>query len=554
MTTTALPPDTDEAAELVPDDETAEMGGGPGFTATLIREGVRVEDGRLIRPGGLVARPCPLPLMASWTTEDDHGGAALVGRIDRVTRADDGTWTCEGTFDTGPVAAEAARLVAAGMLRGLSVDTIPGDVEVHVSAPEAATAGLGVWKTFTEAERRALAKQGKALPGGGCPIENEAQLRDAIRAVGRATNPAAAKAHIKRRARALGLTKLIPEGWAIVVSGDAPAPPAEEEAEAEGTSYQQSRAQVDLVTATLIGATLVPHPAWDGATLTLTGEPPAETEAEEDIGEGEPVAAAAHPADCADCAAMRAAAQTAAAAGPSQMPAAAAPPADWFTDPHLDRPTPLTVTADGRVFGHAARWNVCHRGIAGRCVTAPRSAAGYAHFRTGSVVTDDGTSVATGPLTVGTGHATLAAGARDAAAHYDHTGTAVADVACGEDAHGIWVAGCLRPGVSPEQVWALRASALSGDWRPIGGRLELVALLAVNTPGFTIAASAAPEVAWREHGQQVTALVAAGATAPPAPVTHADLDALAAEVARLRTLTRPLLGLAAAAARQRLTA
>src|SRR5690606_1868713 len=32
----------------------------------------------------------------------------------------------------------------------------------------------------------------------------------------------------------------------------------------------------------------------------------------------------------------------------------------------------------------------------------------------------------------------------------------------------------------------IRASAVSGDWRPINGRLELVAVCAVNCPGFPI--------------------------------------------------------------------
>lgn len=67
--------------------------------------------------------------------------------------------------------------------------------------------------TFTAAQRRTLAKQGKAEPGGGFPIRNETDLRHAIRAIGRANDPAAAKAFIKKRAKALGLTRLIPLQW-----------------------------------------------------------------------------------------------------------------------------------------------------------------------------------------------------------------------------------------------------------------------------------------------------------------------------------------------------
>jgi hypothetical protein len=68
-------------------------------------------------------------------------------------------------------------------------------------------------KTFTQERRDTLAKQGKAMPGGGFPIENEQDLRNAIQAIGRASDPAAAKAHIIKRAKALGLTSLLPDDW-----------------------------------------------------------------------------------------------------------------------------------------------------------------------------------------------------------------------------------------------------------------------------------------------------------------------------------------------------
>ena len=68
-------------------------------------------------------------------------------------------------------------------------------------------------REFSQQEREAAAEKGQAMPGGGFPIKSEQDLKNAIRAVGRAKNPAAAKAHIKKRARALGLTKLIPESW-----------------------------------------------------------------------------------------------------------------------------------------------------------------------------------------------------------------------------------------------------------------------------------------------------------------------------------------------------
>jgi hypothetical protein len=68
-------------------------------------------------------------------------------------------------------------------------------------------------KEFSTEQRKKLAKTGAAMKGGGFPIESEQDLKNAIHAIGRAKNPAAAKAHIKTRARALGKTELLPENW-----------------------------------------------------------------------------------------------------------------------------------------------------------------------------------------------------------------------------------------------------------------------------------------------------------------------------------------------------
>lgn len=179
------------------------------------------------------------------------------------------------------------------------------------------------------------------------------------------------------------------------------------------------------------------------------------------------------------------------------------PPRSWFDSPKLTAPTPITVDDDGRVYGHIAAWNVSHIGLPGN-TKPPRSRSNYQYFRTGVLRTDDGTDVAVGQLTLAGGHANMRASAADAVKHYDDTASAMADVTVGEDAFGIWVAGALRPDATPEQVRALRASAPSGDWRPIGGRLELVAVCQVNVPGFPVARVCLASGA-------ITALVAAGA-------------------------------------------
>lgn len=180
------------------------------------------------------------------------------------------------------------------------------------------------------------------------------------------------------------------------------------------------------------------------------------------------------------------------------------PPLSWFANPQLNQPTPLTVTDEGRVYGHIAAWDVDHIGmVAG--TRPPRSKSNYSYFHTGLLRTEEGKDVAVGQITLAGGHADIRASASEAVKHYDDTASAVIDVHAGEDAYGIWVAGSLRPGVTPEQVRALRASAPSGDWRPVRGSLELVAVCQVNVPGFPIARAMVAS-------GQVTALVAAGAS------------------------------------------
>jgi hypothetical protein len=134
----------------------------------------------------------------------------------------------------------------------------------------------------------------------------------------------------------------------------------------------------------------------------------------------------------------------------------------------------------------------------------------YAHFATGYVETDQG-RVSVGQLTMDTGHAPMNLRARAAASHYDNTGSAVADVAMGQNAVGIWFAGRLRPGTTPEQVYAMRATgSVSGDWRGIGGNLELVAALVVNVNGFPIPTAAVAASA----GGEAYAMVASGIVRP----------------------------------------
>ena len=63
------------------------------------------------------------------------------------------------------------------------------------------------------AQRTKLAKSHYAMPDGSFPIVTTEDLRNAIKAYGRAKNKSAVKAHIKKRARALGKSGMVPEHW-----------------------------------------------------------------------------------------------------------------------------------------------------------------------------------------------------------------------------------------------------------------------------------------------------------------------------------------------------
>jgi hypothetical protein len=231
-----------------------------------------------------------------------------------------------------------------------------------------------------------------------------------------------------------------------------------------------------IESARLRAATLVAVPAFATARVYVAGQAPSTSETPE---RGENVDSGEKMARSEDADPLSRDALTAAA-----IPTA--PPEAWFKDPQLTGPTALVVEDDGRVYGHIAVWGTCHIGQVGKCVEPPTSPSNYAYFRTGVLRTAEGTSVAVGHLTMGTGHAGPRDSANAAAEHYDNTGTVFSDVAAGEDAHGIWVAGALRPGITAEQVRVARSAPISGDWRMIRGSLELVGALAVNVPGFPV--------------------------------------------------------------------
>lgn len=99
------------------------------------------------------------------------------------------------------------------LLEAMGIPDPDGGSPMTIRAQVEIAAYLQKAKSFTQDKRDMLAKKGVALPDGSFPIENEDDLDNAIQAFGRAGNKAAAKAHIKKRAAALGATGKLPDGW-----------------------------------------------------------------------------------------------------------------------------------------------------------------------------------------------------------------------------------------------------------------------------------------------------------------------------------------------------
>lgn len=496
------------------------------WTGPLAVEGIVTGDGREFAPGALKWADLPVPLR--WNKEDSHGGephtvAVNVGRIDEIWREDEKIMG-KGVLNLAePDGQRVYDLIKGQYLRGVSIDAdsitdadvelvwpedIGGDVDeddplamlfggpppekmiFHAGRIRAAT--LVDIPAFAEAYI-ALTDEAGAIVAGGRPYQF-----GAVGSHDTATSDASWDAGVneKRLPSPLTLSQVrAAYAWfddAAVEDGELPKTACKflhHEVSADGSPGAANLAACSATIGALHGArggTVIPDADRRGvydhvaAHLRDAGMEPEPFTLR-------PVTAGATSID------------------------AHRPPPEWFADPKLAGYTGIVVTDEGRVYGHVAPWNACHIGYDGECVTAPREDA-HDHYLTGEVVCSDGSRSGVGQITVGTGHASLYMSAKPAAEHYDNTGTAVADVAVGNDAHGIWLAGSIRPGAAAESVFELRAAGrVSGDWRRIGGKLRLVALLGVNTAGFL---QGDTRTRARVAGGQPMALVAAGVSAP----------------------------------------
>lgn len=228
----------------------------------LAPEGIRSGDGRMFKEGSLRSRDLPLPLTWQKISAEGHNQNVAVAKIQRIARVD-GEIRAGGTYLDIPEAVEASSLVEEFGRYGVSIDaddidqeavsieltddgreavtfsdgricsacivSIPAFAEAWVSNGEA-PAGFFGEETEAEAasieiteemrdvpqdERDRRAKDGTALPDGSFPIGSCEDVSNAVKLWGHASDPAKAKAHIKKRARALGCTEQLPEDWSL---------------------------------------------------------------------------------------------------------------------------------------------------------------------------------------------------------------------------------------------------------------------------------------------------------------------------------------------------
>jgi hypothetical protein len=469
---------------------------GPQFTIPVgIIEGLPTGDGRIIDQDALIWRTPPLPLMGLKTEPHDPSGfdpndpAVLIGRIDYVQRAagDNGVIQAGGYLLSTDDALEFATIIEQMKKIGVSADV--GEAEV-----DSVLDGLIP----------------ELLPGMGDILLGDDDMPEVLDTLVKGT--------------ILGFTVCPNAAFAdcyIVLGDGSDQPPVTELVD------RSAAPAIPPAGATAPTATDEPAPVAASATWRIVSEE-----------------------DCEPCATG---VPLVASAGGGPI----APPMAWFApnpfaegsgrehylresiDPKTGRSTgkyacPNTITEDGECFGHLAQWGVCHIGpqYRGKCMLAPRSQSDYALWYTGQVLTAEGEMVDTGPLTAGVGHAPDNFSAAAALAHYDNVHNAVANVVVGEDEYGIWYHGAISPSATPEQVFTMRSSSFSGDWRPIGSRLELVAALAVNRPGF-------PQVKAHRSKGRITSLIAAGAPVFEVPVVMPNLS-LDERLDRLERVTVPI--------------
>lgn len=396
-------------------------------------------------------------------------------------------------YNLPPDALSYTGLVTFDRLRVVLADTVTdyplgGATLDEVTAAVARSRGGSV----TSEARDKAKKSGHAMSDGSFPIEDGADLDNAIQSVGRAKDPEATRRHIIKQAKRLGLESRIPDSWNADVSVTASAALDDGQREALTAAVGALVDKLGPVGAHGIAPQVFPDLRALEFADTLIELPDAD--------------------------------EALTAAATDELP-----PAEWFEKPD-DLPPGTGHTVDGRrVYGRLAEWHTPHIGINGQKVYPPHSQSDYRwfHTKTARVKGADGGEqrVKIGHITLGAGHAPTSLG-RDyvaAGAHYDNSAWRGAKVRVGEDEYGIWYAGALVSGVEGARLEEFEESDVSGDWRQIMGGMELIAVHCVNVGGY-------PKVglSLAASGEPLALVASAKAWGNPAAVV--DVEAIAAAV------------------------
>ena len=190
----------------------------------------RVVMGKADAPNGLVTagdvvevsvcdRPANPECLFQMAKSDSTGSLELVEDPQVVEKADDTFGLLPELYDrlAAPVKDALAALAAGGaqvaaeLAKSDNADDSPTPVVVNVIV-KAADPDLA--KGYNTAERKRMADTGAAMSDGSFPIKTKADLRKAIRAVGRGgADHDAIREHIAKRAAALGLEAMVPDNW-----------------------------------------------------------------------------------------------------------------------------------------------------------------------------------------------------------------------------------------------------------------------------------------------------------------------------------------------------
>lgn len=427
----------------------------------LMIEGVQTGDGRFFEEGSIKWRDLPLGLVDDHptfsTNNDGIGNVVTIERVDNKILA---TGTIDDLTDVG---SERCRMMDEGTAP--MGNRWPVSIEFH-------DAEVQIIDTTIEENPDGAEGPAVVITASGGPLRSlVAAARTAIR-----ERIAGRRALLLAMAAAAG--DGAPEGVVLF------------EAKQDDIVERYTNARIHNVATVTAGAI-------EGAYIELDAVTSGDDSGDEaDDDQEESLAEAIINADVVDL------------TGENAIIAAAAPikpPRAWFYEPepepgderlvpqydidtgeYIGDAVPLHIGDDGQVYGHVAPANRCHIGFDGVCVVPPQSASAYSHFHFGYTVTDDG-DVATGPLCCNSDHAgILGLDERAAKDWYANTGLGWANVRVTPGQFGPWACGSLRPGITDELVVALRGGGISGDWRGSGNGLELIGILAVSVPGFTV--------------------------------------------------------------------